>query len=572
MKKRAQKPDNVTYTLMLRGLANFAHYPGSLGRALSLYHGMTGPNSKIQPNINHVNAVIKVCARCNDMDSLWDIVSKLPDRGPLAADSWTFTTIFNHMRYSAVTSPKAGDLSEAAKRETSIVKARQMWSVVVARWRQGEFKMEEETMCAMGRLLLVGSQPRDWDDVLSLVEQTTQIARLIPRLDEQASNSDGSRNNNQLNDVYSPTQRAAMLAAPGQDAEKEKPSSEFDNIDSATSSTSLPVTRRSKYFYVTPDRQTLTMVTEACYKLAQWKAARKYWKLFTDPEGYAIIPDLACVHMLLRVLRASRSAASATQLVVEHLPVWRIRPTGLTYCLALRSCIRAHRDPVTMDQAGKLLENMMATLTDPDIPALDAYMELATTTRRVDAACKAVEQLEPIIVNLRSFLNFGPTRANQSTGSQKRLDGKQRQEGVELMQKVIGCYDWIMRPENGIDGKKRQVYMQRKARLAAFVTRYRNQWLVKERGPKKWGPSGTGFDVLGVGRSEGEDAGEVDDAGEEREVQWKSQAGSGIEELEKHYPDTSSDVDHSEDWDEDEDLTPWVPKDERSWSALKQFS
>ena len=154
MKKRAQKPDNVTYTLLLRGLANFAHYPGSLGRALSLYHGMFGPNSKLNPNITHVNAVIKVCARCSDMDSLWDIVSKLPEKGPLAADSWTFTTIFNHMRHQSLTAPKAGDSSELVKREELLVKARQMWGVIVARWRLGELKIDEDLMCSMGRLLL----------------------------------------------------------------------------------------------------------------------------------------------------------------------------------------------------------------------------------------------------------------------------------------------------------------------------------------------------------------------------------------------------------------------------------
>lgn len=541
MKKRAQKPDNVTYTLLLRGLANFAQYPGSLGRALSLYHGMFGPNSKITPNIQHVNAVIKVCARCNDMDSVWDIVSKLPDRGPMSADSWTFTTIFNNMRYQAITNQKAADETESAKRDLTIIKARQMWGIIVARWRQAELRIDEELVCSMGRLLLVGSRPRDWDDVLSLIEQTTEIPRLSSRLGHSASSDPES------SDVYSEDKPRSKISQADEDSAS---GSEFDAVayePRTQKPGSSPVPSRPRRgFYINPHTETLHLVLEACYKLSAKQAARDYWELFTDPKSYNITPDLACINSFLRTLRAARASAEATELVIDYMPIWQIRPTPMTYRIAMRTCLRERKDPAAMEHAGRIIENMQKTLPEPDLVVLEIYIELATASRNVEAACRVVDRLEPTIVNLRSFLNFGPTYQSKKIGAEKTLTSEDRRMGCEVIQRIIGCYDWILSPGNKIDGRRRSDYVEKKTRLAAFVNRYRNQWHILKTGQRKWGPSA--FDVPAASTVTDQPGGEAVDGkqepGQEEQDEPQPKAertvtGSGIDDLDRSFSGNS---------------------------------
>src|SRR5271167_2783318 len=101
MKKRGQKPDGHTYTILFRGMAEFTHYPQTLSKALSIYHSMDAENSPVQPNVIHTNAILKVCSRANDMDALFGIVAKLRRKGLRAPNNLTFTTILNAIRQRA---------------------------------------------------------------------------------------------------------------------------------------------------------------------------------------------------------------------------------------------------------------------------------------------------------------------------------------------------------------------------------------------------------------------------------------------------------------------------------------
>jgi hypothetical protein len=182
MKKRAQFPDSYTYTILLRGLSINAHHSGVLAKALSVYHSLSAPNSRVEPSIIHTNAALRVCARAMDMDALWGVAGKIPEKGPQAANVVTYLTIINAVRQNLLVDPPKGETEDeaAARRERGILEARRMWEDIIARWRNAELKIDEELVCAMGRLLLIGSRPRDWDDVLSLVEQTMDVPRLVP--------------------------------------------------------------------------------------------------------------------------------------------------------------------------------------------------------------------------------------------------------------------------------------------------------------------------------------------------------------------------------------------------------
>ncbi|KAI4121234.1 MAG: hypothetical protein LQ338_006474, partial [Usnochroma carphineum] len=115
------------------------------------------------------------------MDALWGVAAKLPTRGLGASNNLTFTIILNAIR--TVTWQKDKDLpdegweEESLRRQRAVMQGRRMWEEIIPRWRAGDIWIDEELVCAMGRLLLLGSTQRDFDDVLSLAQQVMAIPR-----------------------------------------------------------------------------------------------------------------------------------------------------------------------------------------------------------------------------------------------------------------------------------------------------------------------------------------------------------------------------------------------------------
>lgn len=456
MKKRAIRPDSYTYLIILRGLGNFAHYPGSLGRALSIYHAMNGPKANVAPTIMHTNAILKVCARANDMDSLWDIASRLPEKGPHAANNWTFTTIINNLRMNAITQISPGEEPEAAarRRESAIVEGRRLWSLIQQRWRLGDLLVDEELVCSMGRLLLVGDRPRDWDDVLSLLHQTMDIPRLIPRL------GSASRSN-----LPKPKPTTPLIT------EEEPPttSNEFDPItgqDSPrTGSPPLKVSsrRRENYVYARPGNSTLSLVSEACLKMMAKKPAQDYWSLLTDPSSYALVPDLDNYHALLRILRASRSSSEALALLNSDLPSHSLRPNRKTFRIAFSAASRDARNPHILETATSLLSLLQEHLSDPEPNCLTQYLDIALSASEARASSassassaverveqsktavriliRALELLEPQMRNVRSLVAFGSAEPGR-----RGVEAQARMKSAVgmLMRKMISVYDKVL--------------------------------------------------------------------------------------------------------------------------------
>ncbi|OCL09395.1 hypothetical protein AOQ84DRAFT_22892, partial [Glonium stellatum] len=304
MKKRAQIPDSYTYLILLRGMAINAHQSNALMHAMAIYHSMSAPNSRIPPSIMHTNAMLKVCARANNMDALWGVASKIPERGPGAANNLTFTTIINAIRQNLLveTPVGLGDREIAARKEEAVVQGRRIWEDVIGKWRAGDLFIDGQLVNTMGRLLLVGSRPRDWDDILSLVEQTMNIPRLVPRLGSEARTA----------------AKLPTIRAPDVPPEYRGPD-EHDMPGAATrrGDEFLPVVSKTVgnnnsngLVFARPSNGTLSLVIEACLKTAARQAPTNYWTLLTDPHTYALQPDLENVHMLLRAHRAARASAA----------------------------------------------------------------------------------------------------------------------------------------------------------------------------------------------------------------------------------------------------------------------
>ena len=515
LKKRGQKPDSHTYLLLLRGLAEYAHHPHSLGRALSLYHSMSAPHNKVAPTIIHTNCVLKVCARANDMDSLWDIASRLPESGPHAANTWTFTTILNNMRMNAITGGiSAEETSEASTRrkEEAIVQGRRLWDLVARRWRAGDLYIDEELACSMGRLLLVGSRPRDWDDVLSLLRQTMALPRLVSKLGTTARP-----------DVPVPRINNSESLPKREESTEQDSSDNTDAFDVFNPSTSSRVTKQTQLTvkasqiqaYAKPGPSTLSLILEACLKMAAKRASTDYWNLLTDPTGrYAIVPDLDNMHMRLRILRQSHSSAEVAALVRDDIPAAKLKPVKKTFTIAMSACVRDNRNSGAPDTAGRVLDAAMEQIAEPSARTLRLYLEcvqaaanvvehthagaVGTSTASMSEEAKlgglrnavrmqlhALNRLEPGTVPLKTMLRFGEDPQSRPAG-RSRADWeeevkRERTDALDLMKRMIAAYDRVLglcqgrEKEMGITPSDRQKCVERKKKLGAFVTRQHNK-------------------------------------------------------------------------------------------------
>jgi pentatricopeptide repeat protein len=183
MKKRAQVPDAQTFTIIFNGCSQHKDSTQALGKVLSMYNSMLTEKSPVRPNTIHLNAVLKMCARAGNMEAMFSIVDQMAWDGLTAPNNLTYTTIFNALRMHITTGPRdtMTPMQRRSYQQKNILHARHVWTDVVKAWRKGKIWIDEELACSMGRLLLVGNE-QDHDDVLSLVEQTMNIPRQVPRI------------------------------------------------------------------------------------------------------------------------------------------------------------------------------------------------------------------------------------------------------------------------------------------------------------------------------------------------------------------------------------------------------
>lgn len=451
MKKRAQFPDSYTYTILLRGLSINAHASGVLEKALSVYHSLYAPNSRVEPSIIHTNAALRVCARALDMDALWGIAAKIPEQGPAAANATTYNTIINAIRQSMLLKvPKDESAEEAAARkDRSMIEARRLWEEVAGKWKKADLVIDEELVCSMGRLLLLGARPQDWDDILSLVEQTMDIERLVPRL--------GS---SERKEVGFPELRAPDVP----DGYKS------DNHDSARGEEFLPFTGRSarELAFVKPGNNTLSILQEACLKIAAPRVAQKYWDMLVDPATYDIRPDLNNLNQHLRNLRQNRSSAAAAELLQKDMLDRGIKPGPGTFRIAMSTCVRDKNNHNSLKNASRILHAMNKIFEDADAKTVGMYADLALTfpLAKGQDLVDALTSLHPIVSNLR--LQLGVGGADKGRRGATYLKGESRQDALNGIRKVYAVYDRLLL-SNLIAEEQKPPFKKERARLSAFI-------------------------------------------------------------------------------------------------------
>lgn len=452
MKKRAQFPDSHTYVILLRGLATPPVHADTVGKAVSIYHSLAAPNSRVVQSIIHTNAALKVCSRGHDMDSMWGIASRIPDKGPGAADNYTFTTILNAIRETALAQadPAEGDDAAAQARQTAIQEGRRIWGDIAGKWRKGDLIVDEELACAMGRLLLVGLRPRDWDDVLSLVEQTMDIPRLAAKLG-------------------TPARKAELMKTPGKIPrvlkEDAQPNQEDEEIMSEFDKDLVKTPKRvgggGSVAYVKPSNRSLSLIMEACLKMATPEVAHDYWNLLTAQDTYNIVPDMDNLSVFLRVLRQSRDSDRVIEVLRTDIMEKGIQPMRKIWRIAMSACSRDTANPQVVKNAGAIMDMMENNAPEMDIKAARIYLDLSLGTDDGKQISHAINRLGPVVRNLRSQLNYGSDRAASPSDPIK-------EEALLLFRTIIGSIDALMNKDL-VPREDFVMWTQRRARLASYV-------------------------------------------------------------------------------------------------------
>lgn len=426
MKKRAQSPDAFTYTTLFTGLARNSKFSLSAERALSIYQSMFADNSPVKPNLTHTNAVLNVCALCGNTDAMLGVAAQLPQQGKGAPDKFTYTTILNAIRVQTLAKLGHEPHDAVEVRDQALRQGARLWDEIKTRWSKGELSLDEELVCAMGRLLLISSQSPSHHDILPLLEQTMRI----PQTALPATESKGPARLEAPKSAL-PTANSHSESLKLQQADKNKP----------ILGESLPT-----QYYPRPGTKTLSLVMQTCNELRLFQAAQKYWGLLTARDGFDIEPDKQNYLDYLRLLRLQHQSRMTIELMRE-LKDGLLKSEGLEpkfFRIALSTCLRDVNNQHALDHATQLVKMMNDTLETPDPAALASYLAVATT-RKPRAWLDIYNTAHSLIVPmrlLRSDLVYLFAKIRRLSDSEEHASVVKR-EGVvlALANKMIEAFD-----------------------------------------------------------------------------------------------------------------------------------
>lgn len=520
MKKRAQIPDARTFTTLFRGFAWHAKTnPTALEKALSIYHSMFIEDAPVRPSIIHTNAVLKVCAFAGDMDALLGVAAKLPDRGNGAPDTLSYTTILHAVRNSALVDrvKYVGSRSGAEKGAIAVGQGRKLWEEIRTRWAKGDLFVDEELVCAAGRVLLLGGE-RDADDVLSLLEQTMGIPRQVPVLGDPARHGVRPQQLDRKEDEENGSLLLQTLVQHPSSATTSRPPPHLPPLDAHTAAASpfAPLPNQNDAAFITPGRNTLSLALEACTSMSLPRPAQDYWGLLTSPtseKGYDITPDTQNYQAYLRLLRLQRASKLAVELV-QDIKEGRLTtvsqpqdggragnptatPTTTTiklepkiFKLAMSACKRDKNNRHALRHATALVRIMLNTLEDADPATLTSYLKLAVRgySRTDVQALLAVEKVAGEgWRNLKSLVVYGSHDDDKEHNAQddekheedddpseeeKEARTRPNFQVTEFAQTFIALYDRILAAgREKLNSPTMNRLREEKARLMAWLRR-----------------------------------------------------------------------------------------------------
>ncbi|KAJ1714798.1 pentatricopeptide repeat protein [Aspergillus flavus] len=384
MKKRGRMPNSVTYTIMLDGLSRVSRDTGvhPVKTALSIYKSIFAPNSTVTPNLIHTNAMLNVCARQRDMDSLWRVAGELPEDGPGSPNCTTYSIILRAISDAAqadVVRMRHSQVEKILARKAQGVKeGKRIWSDIIYRWKKGQLEIDNLLVSAMANLLMEASTDRGCYDVFALIHQVTGIPILAKEPSDPSSKIQKKSRGIDLEEDVPFVDDSEKLYRPveaepeevEQDGEEETFENVFDPIVSpGTSSPS----------YISVGNRELSLILEACLSMTQEfgiGAGKAYWQHLTlEDTDYKIEPDGGTYHQYLRLLRLGHSSRLALD-VIRNQMVPAQMTEGRSFRIAFACCLRDRKNINVFKNANGLLHLMETSLVLPFPQALGAYLDL----------------------------------------------------------------------------------------------------------------------------------------------------------------------------------------------------
>ncbi|KAH7041010.1 uncharacterized protein B0I36DRAFT_311939 [Microdochium trichocladiopsis] len=354
MKKRAQVPNAQTFTILFRGFAQSQHPKTAVSEAVKLYQSML-TRERVQPNIIHLNAVLKVCAAAGDLESLFMIVETANDsmRSP---NGQTYTIILNGLRAPLVGSRRQASAdeqlrsAEEAATKEALQRAKTIWREVIDRWRAGAIVIDEALVCAMGRLLLLGDRS-DRKSIPELIEQTMQIS-VKPQVEG-----------------LSPMRPAGAAMPSGVPISK--------SVVALSQPQSKKTSLSSSMGFAHPGNNSLSLVLETLADTGETSASLRYWDAFV--QGHGVVPDAQNWIALLHAFSRGKNSTSAAN-ALEKLPAEMTQSKHVRAVMkaCLRDCLNQH----AFANATRALNAMKTKLVLPDLTAMQTYLRVAYACKR----------------------------------------------------------------------------------------------------------------------------------------------------------------------------------------------
>ncbi|KAK0723049.1 hypothetical protein B0T26DRAFT_705157 [Lasiosphaeria miniovina] len=477
MKKRGQRPDAKTYTIIFRGCADSPHAKLAVSEALRIYHTMLKTDT-LQPNTTHLNAVLEVCARAFDIDAMYSIAATATESGIRAPDNQTYTIMLNALRKQPAMSWRARDQDRTLLEATTKIvleRARILWDAAIRSWRKGQLILDEELVCAMGRILVLGNKP-DNESVLDLIEQTMNIPN------------------------FAKTPGAIPDKAPSKAS-----TAKGGQVVAAARTTTAPA-RRKFSAYATPGKNTLSLILISLRSTRRTSLAPRYWDLLTSE--YGVKPDRDNYTRYLRVLQLGKGSTKAAELV-SNMPANEMMQAVMR--AAMGTCIHDNLNPNSFDNACRILDAMVKKVRDPDALTMRLFLQAARANTRhlYDLDKKAAEpdasklavgrqivmatelMWEPyrILTATSSY----PLRQTDSPEEQREKNSGDYQEMISVGKRIIAAIDAVIQNELTRDQRLIKKLKMRRTILAGQVQRFNAKYYVMDpnqrehRSPKKEG-------------------------------------------------------------------------------------
>ncbi|KAL2834416.1 hypothetical protein BDW59DRAFT_47160 [Aspergillus cavernicola] len=531
MKKRGRQPNEWAYTIMLSGLSK-SNQAGinPVRTARTIYRSMQAPSSRFRPSTIHTNAMLNVCAKHGDMDTLWEIAGDLPEEGPLSPDDITYTIILNAIRSSIQRDIRVFQLDEVERayhrRLEGVTEAKRIWTDVLYRWKKGTLELKNEMVSAMAGVLWEGNGDRHLYEVLQLINQTTGIPVLaqepspdLPMVSRRSFSRLKSPAEDPTEDVPFVDEQGKPFTGVEQvtheklDMAEEK-EEKFDNIfDPVVSPDAVPYTDSNNYNslfsprYIPIGNRELTVILDTALMMTSATyIGKNYWQHLTrENTGYQIDPDDRSCVRYLRILRVGRSSRVTVEVFKGQI-VPEGKAEGKAFHIALSTCRRDRKNPNVLKNANELLKLMDQALVMPDHRAMLGYLDLIQilqdnpqylvslnglegiqrrSTRNlgavgrelmVDLHIAALDNLRPLVAKLEEAMSEG---ARGSSSYSRKRDSelgfsiKQVQPGyqvVTVLTRVRMLIDFIVHPDNErlLSKSARQAFLEESKALRKY--------------------------------------------------------------------------------------------------------